>query len=387
MLPEHSEASAYQWLQEETARVKCGVPLPQKSSLRFCEFAASLLEKKVAKREIKSARGLEKWNQILVHLIQGTERVAGFGDMFVDAIAPAHVDAWHVGVAQLVQKGTYSPHTINGWVNVAKVVFKAMTREFGLARNPAETLKAIDTSEHPVYTEEEPNALTPEEVAAFLEAMRDAYPQHYAMTCLGFFTGLRPSSLRALRRKGETPDVRWDESVLLVRRSHTLGTEVMNTTKTGVRQRITVPKEVTNILQWHVDTQLTTKEQLASTLLFPREDGNYRSESSLKKAFAAVCNIIGLTKRFTPRGMRRTFNDLARVANVESMVTKSISGHLTDRMKDHYSTVSPAEQRESIGRVLRLVKPLTAVTDGHGGAPTFASGAPGGAPIRQVVLR
>jgi hypothetical protein len=54
--------------------------------------------------------------------------------------------------------------------------------------------------------------------------------------------------------------------------------------------------------------------------------------------------------------MRRTFNDLARVANVESIVTKSISGHLTDRMKDHYSTVSPVEQRESIGRLLRLVK-------------------------------
>jgi hypothetical protein len=33
--------------------------------------------------------------------------------------------------------------------------------------------------------------------------------------------------------------------------------------------------------------------------------------------------------------MRRTFNDLARAAKVESLVTKSISGRLTDRMKDH----------------------------------------------------
>ena len=48
-------------------------------------------------------------------------------------------------------------------------------------------------------------------------------------------------------------------------------------------------------------------------------------------------------------------NDLARSANVEGLVTKSISGHLTDRMKDHYSTVSPAEQSEGIDRVVKLV--------------------------------
>jgi len=39
--------------------------------------------------------------------------------------------------------------------------------------------------------------------------------------------------------------------------------------------------------------------------------------------------------------MRRTFNDLARAAKIEAVITKSISGHLTERMREHYSTVSP----------------------------------------------
>jgi len=69
-----------------------------------------------------------------------------------------------------------------------------------------------------------------------------------------------------------------------------------------------------------------------------------------------VAERIGLGKKFTQRGLRRTFNDLARNANVEGLVTKSISGHLTDRMKDHYSTVSAAEQSEGIGRVIKLVE-------------------------------
>jgi hypothetical protein len=45
------------------------------------------------------------------------------------------------------------PHTISGYVNVAKVTFNAMTRDVELARNPADGLEAIDTWEHPVYGE------------------------------------------------------------------------------------------------------------------------------------------------------------------------------------------------------------------------------------------
>jgi hypothetical protein len=62
-------------------------------------------------------------------------------------------------------------------------------------------------------------------------------------------------------------------------------------------------------------------------------------------------------------------------------VTKSISGHLTDRMREHYSTVQPIEQRESIGRVLRLVKGGS-VTDG-----LAVSGTPSGTPSPSAELR
>jgi hypothetical protein len=52
--------------------------------------------------------------------------------------------------------------------------------------------------------------------------------------------------------------------------------------------------------------------------------------------------------------MRRTFNDLMRLAKVEAIVTRSISGHQTDRMREHYSTGTPEEQRRSIGNVVQL---------------------------------
>jgi hypothetical protein len=50
----------------------------------------------------------------------------------------------------------------------------------------------------------------------------ELYPQFFAITALGFATGLRPSSLRPLRRQGDEPDVVWDENILFVRRSQTI---------------------------------------------------------------------------------------------------------------------------------------------------------------------
>ena len=87
-------------------------------------------------------------------------------------------------------------------------------------------------------------------------------------------------------------------------------------------------------------------------LLFPAITGGYRSPSVLNKPFEEVSRAIGLSKRFTQRGLRRTFNDLARAAQVEGVVTKSISGHLTERMRERYSTVAPIEQRASIAKVI-----------------------------------
>lgn len=203
------------------------------------------------------------------------------------------------------------------------MIFKAAKRELRLSSNPAEGIESFDTSEHAMYTAEEPNALDAGETQRFLACMREEYPQHYAITCLAFATGLRPSSLRPLRRKGLTPDVQWDAGAILVPRSHTLGKEVMETTKSG---------------------------------------------------------LIGLKKKFSPRGMRRAYNDLMGAA--DNLVIKSISGHLTDRMKDHYSTVSPVEQAREHRSLLGLVMSETKTAEGpFGGAPTPSSGAPKGAAI------
>jgi integrase len=359
VLPEADAPTALKWIEDECKRLRSGVALVERPQTRFCDYATSLFERKLNTREIKSARGRERWRYTLRHLIAGTENVEGFGELFIDQIRPMHVETWRAGIGKLITAGTYAPTTANGWLTILRHVLKRAKRELQLPFDAAEGVRCFDTSEHDTYTAEEPNALTGEEAAEFLACMKEEFPEQYAMTYLGLATGLRPSSLRPLRRAGPSPDVLWDQGVILVRRSHTLGDELMKTTKTGVRQRITVPSEVMDVLRWHLATQLMTPEQQASELLFPAEDGRFRSENFLKKAFARTAHLIGLNKKFTPRGMRRTFNDLMRLAKVEAIVTKSISGHQTDRMRERYSTVTPDEQRRSIGNVVQLFGPRT----------------------------
>ena len=314
----------------------------------FADYATSLGERKRRLGKLKSAHAREVYTSILK-----THLLPAFGALRVDAIRRADVLGWMDAVSVRITAGEVSPHTANSWWSALRAILNAAVAEFELDRNPVAKVDKFSTAEHPVHTREEPNSLTGEEARAFLAAMQRKYPQHYAMTVLGFATGLRPSSLRPLRRCGPNADVLWTESALLVRRSHTRRAEVMNTTKTDLRQRIGLPESLVEVLRAHVDA-IPPGPMLESELLFPSIEGGFRAPSVLDKPFKTVAKAIGLRKRITPKGMRRTFQDLARAAEVKDVVTRSISGHQTEKMQEHYSTPWESEQRAGMAQVLVL---------------------------------
>ena len=374
VLRQATKAEALAWLEHAQARTRTGMVSAKNPQTRFSEFAAFLVEHKVKVGDIKSAKGRERWRHTLEHLIGGTEsktlskRVDGFGDFFVDRIRAEHVEAWKASIAELIATREYSPTTVNGWLSILRVIMKAAKRKFGLLYLATEGVENFDVSEHQTFTEEEPNALLPDEVAPFMAKFKELYSEHFAMVYLGLLTGLRPSSLRPLRRRGDEADVLWEKNRILVRRSNTIGEEVMRTTKQRRRYGIDLPEEAMAVLVWHTQTQLKTPEQQDSDLLFPAVTGKFRAPSVLNKPLAVVAEESGLGKKFTQKGLRRTFNDLARAAQVNDLVTRSISGHLTTAMQHHYSTVNGEEQREALARVIRLVDHRGEPSSGeHGG--------------------
>lgn len=363
-LPEADALTAYKALQDELNSIRKGEGRPTNNAPAssppatnitastlplWGDYAVSLLERKVTDGTIRSRKTREVWASVLK-----TKLIPAFGKLRVDELNRRTYLVWRSEVAAKIKDGDVSPHYANGWLSILAVVTNAAFDEYEIDRaSPTREVVKFDTREHDPYTEEEPNALTPKEVGPFLAKMRVMFPQHFAMTALGFATGLRPSSLRPLRRSGPTPDLLWDQGVLLVRRSQTRGDEVMETTKTARHQRVSLPEDLVAILQWHIDTQ-PEGPMSDSELLFPSDTGGYRAPSVLTKPFAAVAKELGLRKHVTARAMRRTFQDLARAAEVRDIVTRAVSGHATEDMQRHYSTVHQDEIRDGIARVVSL---------------------------------
>jgi len=228
---------------------------------------------------------------------------------------------------------------------VLRVITKKMKADYGLPVDPCADVEALSTKGHRTYTFEQPNSLGVDELSTFFEIAWEKYPQHFAVILLGSVTGLRPSSLYALRRCGQHADVKWDQGLVLIRRSRGIKGQVMEMTKTNHDQVIKVPEFVMSVLRWHVDKQLVTREMERSELLFPSETGGFRSNSALAKPFRTIA-----------KAMRRSFQDAMREAQVANVVVRSISGHLTDQMQQRYSTARGHEQESAIARIIDLTR-------------------------------
>jgi hypothetical protein len=349
-LPNVAKArDAFAWLQAELEKIRSGVVAEQPSSAPpFHAFAKTVLQRKLDLGRIRSAAGRAKWENIVdKHL------VPAFGDVFADQLRTSDVKTWQTKLAGKIRAGAMAPATANTMLGVLRQITDEAVTDFDM-RDPMRGVDAFDTREHSTYTEEEPNSLAPTDVPRFLAKMRELHPAHFAFTFLGFTTGLRPSSLRPLRREGPNADIKWDEGVLLIRRSQTIGVQVMETTKTDLHQRLTLPKELLDVLKWHINEQLLHTPMRMSDLLFPSVHGGFRARSVLDKPFDEVSKAIKLPFNFTPRGMRRTYQDLARAAGIHDAVTRAISGHATPAMQLHYSTARGGEVKEALAKVARI---------------------------------
>ncbi len=367
-------------LETELEKIRSGIgSLAARAIPTFAEWAVTVLERKIANQRIISASGRAKWDWALrVHLIPA------FGDVFVDRLTRDDIEAWkqrellsgheHTkdDKRERVLKGErYKPNTINSLLAILRQITGEASDCFNLG-DPCRRVEDVSKRTHRTYTHEEPNALKPDDVPRFLDAVYRSHREHYAFVFLGFTTGLRPSSLRPLRCNGKSADVKWETGELLVRRSHTHKAEVMESTKTGVDQIIALDERQLAVLREHVALLETKNLKRAkrspdladameeSELLFParpskrKQAGGFRSPSCLDKMFAAVGKKLKLDYEVTPRSMRRTYQDLCRAASVADIVTRSISGHATPEMQRHYSTVSAKEQRAGLAKVVDL---------------------------------
>lgn len=355
-------------LETKLAAIRSGAASPSARSKMpsFATYAVELMERRINDGTIRAPMTKRQWAWALETFL-----VPAFGDVLIDRLGPTDVEAWKAKMAPKIKAKEYAPTSLNDVMKILRTICAAAVIEFDV-KDPMRGVSNFDTRTHRTYTPEDPNSMPPDRVGEFLDLARTAVPDHYAMIYVMLFTGLRPSTLRPLRVRGETRDVDLDAGTLIIRRSYTLGKEALEMTKTGNDQVIHMPAAMVDVLRWHVARLAKENEHrrkrfpkladamAASELLFPASPnrwdngGGFQGPNTLSKPFKALGAAMKLKYEITPRSMRRTYQDLARAAGLRDVVTRAVSGHATEEMQWLYSTVGADEMRAGLAQVIAL---------------------------------
>jgi integrase len=359
-------------------------PAPSMKRMRVREYAKEWLESKKLRIDPSTAKtyeaALEK--RILPML----------GDYYYDALTSSDVQKWIDAMTRRgwwsEEKGsknektkkvrrTYTRKSMEVWFRVLRTMSRDAMVALDLPRDP--TLRvSLPEGE---LDRSEPNALSPDELIKFLAAMKAECPRHYALVAVLAYTGLRFCHASALRWED------WDRkaAVIKVVRKNFRGEIGPVSRKKQAPKEYPVEPELQDILLEHYEALKLDDERrlerkrvemlrhpsapLENPLMFPANNGELRTANSLDVAFAKAKKTAGITKRFTVHGLRYTFTDLVRRANVDAVVRRALTGHVTEEMQRHYSTVGLDEKRAAIAGVLRLVPPSGGNEGGSGEAP------------------
>lgn len=336
-------ADAQAWQVDERRAIAAAGEAKPRRQIRFTDYAVSLLEAKQARGEINSLATLEVWSSAIETHIHPT-----FGAMFLDKIRPCDVRDWIDDKA----RSALAPRTINHYLGILKSILAAAVAEELIDKSPAESVKQLPTARHRTYTREQPNSLTVDEMPPLWAFLETKHPRWYALIVLGVVYGLRPSSLRPLRFRGPSSDIKWDEGLLLIRQSHSRGQVVMDSTKTGEDLDLPLDPAILDLLRWHVEHYA----QEGSDLLFPGRKGRLLSRNTIAYWFAVCEAKIGNGKHLTPRAMRRSFYNAAGKTAAQDALIRSISGHRTPGMADRYRSQLMDGQRALMGQIVDLAQ-------------------------------
>ncbi|HSD88929.1 MAG TPA: hypothetical protein VLB44_15485, partial [Kofleriaceae bacterium] len=91
-------------------------------------------------------------------------------------------------------------------------------------------------------------------------------------------------------------------------------------------------------------------------LMFPSATGTLRTPNTLDFAKQKCLELAGIDRRFTIHGCRYSFTDLTRLAKVDAVTRRALTGHVTEQMQRHYSSVDVAEKREAMEAAMNVLK-------------------------------
>jgi integrase len=271
------------------------------------------------------------------------------GDFFVDRITESDVRGWQARLGR-----TKAAATVNGALVMLRMVLEDAVEEFDLPKNPSRRVRRLPVRRP---TDEEPNLLTGPELGCVLTWFSRHEPDYQPLAATLALTGLRYGEATALK----WADLDEEVGVIRVRRAQWHG--VVSTTKTGVSRTVPLVTELADALRKHRGRLLARQvDGFGEGWVFPGRSGGLLRPNALGSPLRRALKGCGITKRVSVHGLRRTFNNLSRQVAGE-IVTRSITGHVTTAMTEHYSHVDAREKLAAASKILLLLAPASQVGD------------------------
>jgi integrase len=190
--------------------------------------------------------------------------------------------------------------------------------------------------------------LTPEEVALFLQACKEIYPEHFPIFLTAFRTGLRLGELLAL----EWGDIDWHNKLLVVKKSYRR--KRVTSTKTNKTRRVDMSDQTIDTLKsLYIQRQ---KEALRSgrgepvSIIFHRKN-TYMEQNYIRRVFKRILLKAGL-REIRVHDARHTFASLLLTNNESPAYVKDQLGHTNISMTvDTYGHLIPGANRSAVNRL------------------------------------
>lgn len=199
-----------------------------------------------------------------------------------------------------------------------------------------------------VYNQAEPNLLTEKQTEAVIEHI----PRYWqVLACTLAYTGLRWGEVCALRWN----DIDLDSGTLLVRRSNWKGHVGTPKTEHGMRHVSLAEPLVEMLAERKQMMQSERHPGCRAGWVFPTKRGTLHRGTPLNKVLKQACAKAGITIRFSQHGLRRTWNNIARRL-APGMVVRSMIGHGSEAMTEHYSLIDDAEKRATAEAVVARIR-------------------------------
>jgi integrase/recombinase XerD len=323
--------------------------------MRVVDFAKSWIESKAA---VVSRYTLEGYTSALdLHVYPY------LGKFYFDTVG--HLEVQGMVNEWLAEKKTdgsrrYSKESLKDWFRVFRNMTQDAIVQLHLERDP--TLR-VSFGEEVVEESDakDGDKLTIDECHLLLEAMRTKRPGSFALLTTKKYTGQRFCHVSALK----IGDIDWAEMVVRFRRKQVRGVVGPISKKKPVPKEMPMVSELAYVLLAHCRRLGNLDYPVdPDAWLFPSRNGKLKQPSSLVTAIRESAKDAQLTKRITPHMMRYLFNDVLRLAGVDKVTRKALTGHVTDEMTEHYSTVGLDEKRtamEAAAAKLREVEVGTSV--------------------------